>query len=204
MKNVLLAVGALLSLGLGIGATVLLMPYLSPETVAEHERQDSLAASMSVEADSLLALQDTSATVLVDTFLTSARRMPVQDTLIRVLQDSIGVLTERLEERDGALAALRKQMRDTEAQVATLEGRTEQAAELTKTLSRMEIDELTPILSRISMATLKQLYSTATGRNKTKLLQAMPSERAARFVNQVLAGEVPSDVPADTSQTPSS
>lgn len=203
MKNALLALGAVVSLGLGVGATVLLMPYVSPETVAEYERQDSLDAALAAAPDSLQIAQDT-ADAALDTFLTSARRPPVKDTLLRVLEDSIATLAEHLEERDQSLIALQEQVRETEAQIASLEGRTQQAAELTKTLSRMEIDELTPILSRIGMATLKQLYNTATGRNKTKLIQAMPPERAARFVNQVLVDEMPPDAPADTSQTPSS
>jgi len=60
--------------------------------------------------------------------------------------------------------------------------------ELSATLTRIDDRQLAPILRELDMASLEVLYAESTGRNRTRLLQAMPAERAARFINERVSG----------------
>ena len=205
MKKALIGLGVVASLFVGAASMMFLMPYVAPEVVQDHQRiQDSLQAVRSGERpDSSLRSLPGGPSVAPDTLLTQVPATSVRDTLLAVLQDSIDGLKEQLQSKDALLLQAQSAADDIEAELARVEGRQQQVAELAKTLSRLDLRELEPIMQRISMKTLKQLYRTATGRNKQKILQAMPSERAARFVDQVIAGKPAPSPPPDTTTSSS-
>ena len=205
MKNALIGLGVVASLFVGGASMMFLMPYVAPEVVQNHQRiQDSLQAVRSGERpDSSLRPLPGSPAVVRDTVLAQVPTSPARDTLLAVLQDSIDGLQAQLQNKGTLLLQAQNAAADIQAELARVEGRQQQVAELAKTLSRLDLRELEPILQRISMKTLKQLYTTATGRSRQKLLQAMPTERAARFVDQVIAGEPAPPLPPDTTTSSS-
>ena len=204
MKKALIGLGVVASLFVGGGAMMFLMPYIAPEVVQDHQHiQDSLEAVRSGEVPDSLRPFRKRPGAAQDTFLAKAPATPVRDTLLAVLQDSIDGLKEQLRDKDALLLEAQNTTDDIQGELARVEGRQQQVTELAKTLSMLDLRELEPIMQRISMRTLKQLYTTAEGRSRQKILQAMPSERAARFVDQVIAGEPAPPPPPDTTTSSS-
>ena len=108
--------------------------------------------------------------------------------IVARMRDSLGVATD-------SLLVLGQQRTDAQARIGALEvqlqealGINESAAALAKTLSGLENKELEPILSGLDSNTLDQLYQQASARDKRRLLQSMPSERAAQLVQRALKG----------------
>ena len=200
MKKALIGLGVVAGLFVGGAGMMALMPYIAPEVVQSHQRiQDSLETAYAWEIpDSLRPLHSRP-----DTLLAPAPALPARDTLLAILHDSIDGLKTQLRDKDALLLQAQRKTDDLQDELARVEGRQQQVTELAKTLSMLDLRELEPIMQRISMRTLKQLYTTATGRSRQKILQAMPSERAARFVDQVIAGEPAPSPPPDTTTSSS-
>jgi Mg/Co/Ni transporter MgtE len=79
-----------------------------------------------------------------------------------------------------------------------MERRREEASRMTGTLTKLEDKELSAVLEQLDLAVLETLYIEATGRNRTRLLQAMPAERAALVVRGLVS---PADQAANDAPT---
>ncbi len=99
--------------------------------------------------------------------------------------------------------ALREQIRTAEATEHDQQTASQQAEAqaLSGTLSKLEPAELSSILARLDLEVVGMIYSAASSRNRTRLLQALPAERAARLVQHLTTGPAPAPVgdpaPAD-------
>ncbi len=212
MKQALIAVGAvLLAFVVGLAGVYFAMPALSPEMVGKVQAQrDSLAVldslySLGLLPDStyhppdLLAQSDSLAMAQTDSlaqsdslatawgaqadssdgaFASSESAVVLQDSMM-VLQHSVAGLIQENGELLEQLKALREQFEGQQTQGA-------RAQELSTTLSKLEDKELARVVEQLDLAVLELLYKNASGRNRTRLLQAMPPQVAASFVQRLV------------------
>jgi hypothetical protein len=205
MKRIALYIAiGLVSFVAGLIGLYLAMPYLQPDKVdAIRAELDSLYA---LRADSLLAFDlpeevdlvwsDSLAADSLDGELTGPIAIALEEhprfvalmdsvaqlsALMKAAEDDRGRLLARLEDSDGA----------TPAQTAAAGAASPDLAELAATLSRLEENELKPILDRVDDTTIRQLYDLSTGRNRTKILRSMNPDRAARLVQRMVGRPAP-------------
>ncbi len=191
-RDSLAVVDRLYSLGLFADST-----YVPPDSLALTQ-SDSLALTQSdslalTQSDSLALMQSDS---LADAggaqavsngaavFPSDGASAPSEGEA--VLQDSVTVLQHSVEgliQEKGALLeqlkALQEQFRDQQTQGA-------KAQELSATLTKLEDKELAGVVEQLDMAVLEILYKQASGRNRARLLQAMPPQVAASFVQRLV------------------
>ena len=212
MKQALIAVGAvLLAFVVGLAGVYFAMPALSPEMVGKVQAQrdslavidslyslglltdstylllDSLAQSDSLamaqadslaQSDSLATAGGAQADSSDGAFASSESAVVLQDSMM-VLQHSVAGLIQENGELLEQLKALREQFEGQQTQGA-------RAQELSTTLSKLEDKELARVVEQLDLAVLELLYKNASGRNRTRLLQAMPPQVAASFVQRLV------------------
>lgn len=227
MKKALIAAPILvLSFGLGIVGMYIAMPTIAPDVVEEaRQRTDSLATAQedSVSSQdsrelagaalpvSVAADAGDSDTISVTPPADSLPRAAIADTLSQIvrrqqtviseLEDSLATLHAELEAGAETSASLRQDVEALRAQLDERERRRAQAEDLSQRLARIEDRELEAIMKQLDTKTLEHLYREATGRNRTRLLQAMPADRAARFVNRLVSNATASDAPDEPTPT---
>lgn len=91
--------------------------------------------------------------------------------------DSLRLLGEELTQRTDSLDRALTEYTATRSQAVDFAG----------TLTKLEDGELREILSRIDMEVIEILYNESAGRSRVRLLQAMPADMAASFVNDQVA-----------------
>jgi len=101
------------------------------------------------------------------------------------LRDSLMLLRRKLDTAQRKLADVTARQADRRAEAQALSG----------TLSKMEDDELSAILQRLDLGVVEMLYAGSSARNRTRLLQALSAERAARFVRYLTMGRSGTAVP---------
>lgn len=199
-KIVILAVVALLSFALGTAGIYLAMPRLSPDTHdSTRIRLDSLgllaktvdtAVHLALLTDSLQA-DSTDSTVTVQ-----VPEQPTRQDLIQSLRDSLHILNNLVRNLRTDTTRYIADISALSEQVDDLSAKQVQAAELTKSLSKLEERQLGRILSGLDFTVLEQIYNQSSARERTRLLQAMPAEQAARFVRTLVQGPQPeNDIP---------
>ena len=104
------------------------------------------------------------------------------------LQDSLAVLRRELDAARRELESAGSPPVDRQAEAQALSG----------TLSKLEDAELRAILQRLDLEVVEMLYAASSARNRTRLLQALPSDRAARFVRYLTTGSAGADAPEPT------
>jgi hypothetical protein len=108
------------------------------------------------------------------------------------LQDSLSILRTELDAARRELESAGAPPVDRQAEAQALSG----------TLSKLEDAELRAILQRLDLDVVEMLYAASSARNRTRLLQALPSDRAARFVRYLTTGSAGADAPAPVSESP--
>ncbi len=223
MKKVLLFLAlGLASFAVGLIGVYLAMPSLAPKVVeSTQQRIDSLAAASGksltdssgigappLEAAGVLAIADTHSVTSIRTASDSTRYIPLDSAraLIRhltALEDSLRHLSTDLRAADEHVAALQRQNATLKENLAALEVQRAQAVDLSSTLTDLDIRQLRPILEQLDVKVLTRLYDEASGRNRTRLMKALPPDRAARFINRLVDG-MRATGPSPTSSSPAS
>ncbi len=124
------------------------------------------------------------------------------DSLKLVIRELMGQLEQQVAEKQ----ALEDSLEDREARIADLTARRQaQAAEidslkhqiesirateikvqdLTKTLGSMKVDVLRPILANLSNEVIQILYDQARTKEKEKIFNALPPDRASQILKNV-------------------
>jgi len=204
MKKALLIAGiALASFLVGFVVLTFKMAAVAPER-AEEARHfvdslvaaksvastvDSLGASGTVNTDSMQA--DSSGTNVADSerqrIAMAALEKASAEGLLPVLRDSLRRVTARLDALAAENQSLRQEL-DRIQNGATSQASPEEVATLTATLAKLDDKQLRPILQEVDAKVLEQLYRGASGRTQARLIQAMPTERAASFVQKLVQG----------------
>lgn len=199
MKKVLVAVLAgLISFGAGLFGFFYVMPSIAPERTRVAEIYldslrvaDSLAqvaAASAVETplaagpapDSMAVPGDSLPSVAASVEEgPAASASPGADV---VIGDSLRALMERVNTLSAENAALRRQVQQSPA--AQWGG----AAALSGTLTKLDDKELRAILQQLDADVLQQLYLNSSNKNQTRLLESMPADKAAAFVQNLMKG----------------
>ncbi|MFK7846922.1 MAG: hypothetical protein AB8G77_16595 [Rhodothermales bacterium] len=179
MKKAIIAVLATITFFLvGIMATYYAMPMLSPDKVERAQtRLDSLEMiANGTYPDSLLALEDEN---MIDTSMLSK---PLNKMLVG-LRDSLGTLHTSLGSEMESKEALMAKVQSMEERWEALQEKYDEAKLMSGTLAKLEDNELSELLENLAPDVLESLYIEASTRNRTRLLQMMPAEKAASLVN---------------------
>lgn len=200
-KVVVAAAVSMLAFILGIIGAYMAMPSVKPEMVEEtHRILDSLA-----QADSSLSFTEIDSLIQADTVAQPAPQVDepepaVPPELITSLEDSLATLRDELKSSNEELRTLRQQVETIQQRWEELERRRQEASQLSGTLTKLEDNELGAVLEQLDLSVLELLYVEASGRNRARLLQAMPAERAALVVRGLVspASDTPPPIPADT------
>jgi hypothetical protein len=134
---------------------------------------------LNARLDSLRALSDTTA-LMQDSLVVEgpyATDILMLDSLNRMRQR-----LEELEQQSAEIAASRQRLAGT---LDSLSAHGGEAAEIASTLSILEDSELAGVVSELDDDVLRSLYVTASRKNKARLLQAMPPERAGHLIRSL-------------------
>lgn len=185
-----------LAIAVGLGSFVLSMAgvYFALPMLAPHVVEAARTPADSLAADSLLAATDSLRT---DTSAAGASAAPdAGGGSLVAAEDTVAVLRRRLRQAEEAAAARRASVQAAEERLAVLRAQRAGASELSATLAELEDAELAAILRRLDLPILKRLYAEASSRNRKRLLKAMPADRAAHFVSQIVTADAPADAAA--------
>lgn len=177
MKPLLISLTIVALFVAGAAGTYFLMPVVAPEKVAQARQYlDSLDAVMAGDSAAIVHAE----TPVLDVPVDSA----AADSAAHVLAHAGDTATEAPE-----AVAERTVAPDTSGpspvdQAALAQA--EQARELSNVLSKLEDPELRALVSNLAPDVLTILYRESSARNKTRLLQAIPPERAAEFVRGLI------------------
>lgn len=215
MNKVLIATAVgVISFIAGLVGFYMAIPSVIPDRVAQAQAElDSLA-----RVDSLLANPPPPVSPLagVDSITTATLRGGMLDSLLdtyrdsthlpvplaAVMRDSIAALNRRIGERGIQYDSLQTQFVTLQEEMYRLQGQRAEAAALSGTLAKLEDKELRSILERLDLTVLELLFQQASSRNQARLLAAMPSERAARFVRGQVAPNAPMAPPVERTAAP--
>ncbi len=206
MKKIFIAAGAAFAaFAVGLIGAFFLLPMVAPDMAVSlvYPDADTVSAESHAETagdvhpaaddelppetlDSLAA----EANVQVDTTITadSTLLLALKPGMVTIEEDSLTSLRSELREIMRAKESLRTQLSEREVEIGNLQQRAEDMSELSATLTRMDDRELAPILRGLDQASLRVLFAESTGRNRTRILQAMPSDRAATFIDELVDG----------------
>ena len=165
----------------GLTATYLAMPAIAPEKVDQvQSRLDSLAQ---LEASLTAADSLGTSTMMADSMLTAdSLQAP---TLLVGLRDSLTMLHERLEEEQLQKDTLLMRIQTMEQRWVELAARYAEASQMSSTITKLEDKELAELLGKLEDDVLESMYIEASARNRARLLQMLPAEKAATLVHRL-------------------
>ena len=173
MKRVLMGLAILLLLFvLLIGVFTVVFILQSDSEIAEAEQLTPEDMQVIFQQRDSLLVQVDSLTVLL------AELALVRDSLAQQLTTSAADITDlnnRLQLQEAENVALRK------VEVG--------ARDMARTFATMSVEELTPIMSRLSDDVITSIYEQTTTKRRKFLLNAMGMERAAALANQLVKEE---------------
>lgn len=198
MKKVLtLAAVTILCFVLGTAGIYLAMPSLSPEKVQDtRARLDSLglltAAPVEPPAAPMPALDTLRADSTDST--TVSEVLPSAQDIIRGLRDSIAVSQSIIQSLTADTSTLSARVAELTDQVDELTQKDFEASELSKSLAKLDARQLGSILAGLEIESIEMIYEKASARDRTRLLESMSPEQAARFVRTLVQGPEPAPV----------
>lgn len=194
MKKIALAVGLGVVFFLaGLVGTYYALPVLAPDHVPDIATADSLTAPGSstpqqqptARIDSA-SVMDSTGTALHTDSLDGVPDSLIAPSLVDQLRDSLSTLHDSL----GTLSATARTLTDErdalKDRVATLETSQATAADIGNTLTKLEDDELGAVLKELDMRVYEMLYNEVSGRNRARLLQSLPPDKAAQLVDRMI------------------
>ncbi len=179
MKKAIIAILATTILFiLGIFATFYTMPYIAPDLVEQTQwRIDSTQmVKDGTFPDSLLNPEEVWP---IDT-VTLVKPLNV---LLTGLRDSLDTLGSSLGNEIVTKDSLLARVQEMEKRWDMLQAKYDEAKQMSTTISKLEDRELAELLATLDEEVLESLYVEASARNRTRLLQMMPAEKAAVLVN---------------------
>lgn len=188
-KAFLVAAVGVLCFSVGLVGTYFALPVVAPNAVEQSVPADSASTAAppdqpaSPEPNQTEPTPSDSATASPDESLASF------DAVNEVLRDSLQMMRDSMHTLASTSQTLERDVQELRDQVEALQAKRTKAADLAKTLTRLEDEELQAVLGELKMETHAILYEEATGRNRTRILQALPPDQAARLVNRMIASE---------------
>ncbi len=183
MKKAIIATLATISFFLvGIFATYMAIPKFSPDMAERAQwRADSIRmVKDGTFPDSLLNPEDHN---MIDTSLLSR---PL-NTMLVGLRDSLSQMHSSLDTEMESKEALMAKVKSMEERWEALQAKYDEAKLMSGTLAKLEDNELSALLESLDADVIESLYIEASARNRTRLLQMMPADKAASLVNTLTA-----------------
>lgn len=170
----------------GIAATYFAMPMISPELVERAQvRIDSIRmVKNGTYPDSLLNPEDESP---IDT---SMLAKPL-NTMLAGLRDSVQTVHTSLDNEMATKEALIAKIEELEQRWQTLQTKYDEAKHMSDTLTKLEDNELKALLTNLQPDVIESLYLESSARNRTRLLQMLPSDKAAQLVSSLASPSQP-------------
>ncbi len=216
MKKIILSLLlGILAFASGIVGTFMLMPSLAPErnqralALADSLiRQDSLAHTKTYTPNRINLLKQlldgtqqsppsAEEQLLAILGLTpDSLRMIIQRAHeVELLRDSLNYLKQQLEQASRHQEEILQEIEQLKQKWSLAEGELERAAELSKVLPKLDDKQLAEVVRDLDPRIFQRIYIKATNRNRTRLLKALPPDKAATFVENLVAlGELISQV----------
>jgi hypothetical protein len=107
-----------------------------------------------------------------------------------ILSDSLRRTTGLVARLERENAALTTQLEGMSQKFDAYSAQQIDTAELGKSLSKLEDKQLGNILAGLDLGVVEQLYAEVSGRDRSRLLQNLPPDRAARFVKMLVSGPI--------------
>jgi hypothetical protein len=205
-KVIILSIAGILSFVLGTAGIYLAMPSLAPSVVdSTRTGIDSLGGllaqtpSDSVEHE---AGGPQGSETLPDTLgppdgaadhdsLRIDTSAPISMASVEsILSDSLRRTTGLVARLERENAALTTQLEGMSQKFDAYSAQQIDTAELGKSLSKLEDKQLGNILAGLDLGVVEQLYAEVSGRDRSRLLQNLPPDRAARFVKMLVSGPI--------------
>lgn len=181
MKKSLLIIGVgVLAFSLSLIGTYLAMPYIAPGLVAQSTAPtDSTAPDSLTQRDQLIALIDSLESGQSDALF-------AEQATVNRLRDSLTTVHDSLSNVQSRTWTLRDQLQELQRRVESLEATQAKAADISQTLTDLDIREMRAVLAPLNLPVYEALYAQTTGRDRTRLLQAMPPDKAAQLVDRIV------------------
>jgi septal ring factor EnvC (AmiA/AmiB activator) len=193
LKNTSIILGsALAAFAVAVVGALFVLPMVAPNAVSD------LSADSTQAADSTALASASPADSLGGVSADSSRSRADSASTLAALRDSLSTLRDQLESTQATTTSLRSQTDSLRSALAAAETQQVQTEDLSSALLNMERRELAALLGKVEMDVLRTLYGEATGRSRTRLLQAMTPDRAAQFVNQMVVGSTTTPSASDT------
>ena len=162
----------------GLVATFFSMPYIAPELVERVQFElDSLAMVADGSMDSLMEAQR-----IQDSLRALEIERPVNNMLVG-LRDSLDQVNELLASEQQVKTDLMARIEEIEMGWKKLQEKYDEARQLSGTLAKLEDNELEALLSQLEPDVIESMYLEASSRNRTRLLQMLPADKAAQLVH---------------------
>lgn len=203
MKKVLILVAiGILCFVVGTVGIYIAMPSLSPDKVdGTRVRLDSLG--LIARSESNLGAPDSPETVSPesvppDSFRSNItdstalpEKLPTPQEIIQTLKDSIKVSNNIIRDLKADTSSLTGRIRGLISQVEELSEKDFEATQLSQSLAKLDAKQLGNILAGLDLDIIELLYQKASARERTRLLESMSPEQAARFVQILVKGPQP-------------
>lgn len=200
-KAIILAVAGVLSFVVGTAGIYLAMPTIAPAVVdSTRVRLDSLGllprlpeddADRDPAGSSVDPLPFDTATTLASADSSDslqARSLPTGPIIEFSMDDSLRHTTDLLNNLKANNAALTAKIEELTGRIDQMTSQKAETEELSKSLSKLEDRQLAGILADLDLSVVETLYLQSSGRDRSRLLQNLPPERAARFVKTLVKG----------------
>ncbi|NBB73276.1 MAG: hypothetical protein GVY35_06280 [Bacteroidetes bacterium] len=181
MKKSLMVIGVgLLAFTVSLIGSYFAMPYIAPDIVAQSQPPDSVASDSLDQRAKLMALIDS---------LNSGdpKALFAQQTTVNQLRDSLTTVHDSLSSVQSRTSTLQAQLDELQQRVSSLEATQAKAADISNTLTDLDLREMRAVLAPLNLSVYESLYAQTSGRNRTRLLQAIPPDKAARLVDRIVA-----------------
>ena len=198
-KPLLAVIVGLVFFIVGLAVTYLAMPAIAPSTVENvQNRLDSLA-----RVEETLAEMDSSGTIA-----STPDSLMVPDSLqsysmLAGLRDSLEFLISQLDVEKQQKDTLLMRIQSMEERWLELAAKYAEARQMSNTITKLEDRELSELLSKLDNDVLESMYVEASARNRARLLQMLPAEKAAVLVNRLTDPSFSLTSDADPTEDPS-
>ena len=194
MKKIALAVGLGVVFFLaGLIGTYYTLPIVAPDHVPDTVTSDSLNTAApdstqpfaAAQLDSTALTDSASTATIVDSLGISPDQLN-DVPLVQQLRDSLSTLQDSLSTLTADSRALTEERDALQERVKSLESSQAKAADIGNTLTKLEDEELRAVLNELDMRVYEMLYNEVSGRNRARLLQSLPPDKAAQLVDRMI------------------
>lgn len=190
MKKIFLAIGVgLIAFVVGLVGTYMALPMVAPGIASTSAPADSTAAPASAPSDTDTPRPLPNGTAPDSAAASQMDRPFASLEAVEGLRDSLALMHDSVQTLATTEETLTREVAELRDQVQSLQATQTKAAEMAKTLTKLEDEALQSVLQELDMPTFQMLYAESSGRSQARLLQALPPKRAARVVDSMMVSD---------------